>query len=397
MPGSADGSRARHVYLDHNATTPVRPEVLEEMRPYFLSDFGNASSIHRFGQKARVGIDRAIADIRNILDAPSSTVVFTSGGTESDNLAILGVASNDKFAGGHIITSSIEHPAVLNTCQELEQRGFRVTYLPVDSYGVVDLEALEKSVVDDTFLITIMYANNEVGTIQPVEEIARIARQHDVLFHSDCVQALGKVRMNVENVGIDMVSISSHKINGPKGVGALVLGSRVPVKPMIFGGHHQKGLRPGTENVAGVVGFGAAARFAMEELTESHRELETLRARLEEGIRSGISNVLVNGHPRNRLPNTSNISFDGVEGESLVLSLDMEGIAVSTGSACSSESSEPSFVLLAMGLDPAMAQGSVRFSLGYGNTVEDIDYVLEKLPPIVSRFREMSPLYHSQS
>jgi cysteine desulfurase len=395
MPDPGASRRVRQVYFDHNATTPVRPEVLDEMRPFFLNDYGNASSIHRYGQKARLAMDKATGEIRKLLNAPSGTVVFTSGGTESDNLAILGLASNDKFDRGHVITSSIEHPAVLNTCQELERRGYSITYLPVDSHGVVDLEALAENISDDTFLITIMYANNEVGTIQPVEEIARIAREHDVLFHSDCVQALGKVETNVENVGIDMVSISSHKINGPKGVGALVLGNRVPVKPMIFGGHHQKGLRPGTENVAGVVGFGAAARLALEELGDVGGNLSDSRDALEEGIRSSISNVMFNGHPTNRLPNTSNMSFDGIEGEALVLSLDMEGIAVSTGSACSSESSDPSFVLLAMGLDPAMAQGSVRFSLGYGNTREDVDYVLEKLPPIVSRLREMSPLYHS--
>lgn len=388
----------RSVYLDNNATTRMRAEVLEAMLPYYKDIYGNASSIHAFGRAARIAIDQARAKVAALIGAASpEEVIFTSGGTEADNFAIKGVAHALKAKGNHIITSSIEHHAVLNTCKFLEKEGYKVTYLPVDKDGIVDLEALKKAITDKTILITIMYANNEVGTIEPVEEIGKIAREKGVYFHTDAVQAAGKIPFEVKNMPIDLLSISAHKINGPKGMGALYIRKGTKITPMFQGGHHEMGKRAGTENVSGIVGFGKAVELAKKELSEEAKKLTELRDYLHKGITSQVKFVTLNGHPTKRLPNTLNIRFKYLEGESIILNLDMEGVAVSTGSACTSGSLEPSHVLTAMGVDPAETQGSIRFSLGIDTTKEDMDYVLKVLPPIISRLRDMSPLFEQES
>jgi len=384
----------KKVYLDNNATTKMREEVLEAMLPFYKDIYGNASSVHQFGRAARVAIDDARAKVASLLGAQGpEDIVFTSGGTESDNFAIKGVAQALKAKGNHIITSLIEHHAVLNTCKALEKDGYKVTYLPVDQYGIVDLEALKKSITDKTILITIMYANNEMGTILPVAEIGKIAKDRGIYFHTDAVQAVGKVPFKVREMNVDLVSMSGHKIYGPKGIGALYIRKGTKITPQMYGGHHEMGKRAGTENVAGIVGLGKAAELAKKETVEEAGKLAELRDYLYKGIISKIQHVRLNGHPENRLPNTLNVGFKYLEGESIVLNLDMEGIAVSTGSACTSGSLEPSHVLTAMGVDPAETQGSIRFSLGRDNTKEDMDYVLEVLPPIIQRLRDMSPLY----
>jgi cysteine desulfurase len=387
----------RLVYLDNNATTRMREEVLEAMLPYMKELYGNASSVHQFGRIARKAIDDARIKVAALLGAASpEEIIFTSGGTESDNYAVKGAAHALKAKGNHIITQVTEHHAVLNTCKALEKDGFKVTYLPVDKYGVVDIEALKKAITDKTILITIMYANNETGTINPVEEISKIAKSKGVYFHTDAVQAAGKVPFSVKDFGFDMASISAHKIYGPKGVGALYIKKGVKITPQLHGGHHEMGKRAGTENVAGIVGFGRAAELALKELPQEGRIAE-LRDYLYKGITSKIDDVRLNGHPEKRLPNTLNLSFTYLEGESIILNLDMEGVAVSTGSACTSGTLEPSHVLSAMGVDPVNTQGSVRFSLGRDNTKADMDYVIEVLPPIIKRLRAMSPLYEKKN
>ena len=384
----------RKVYLDNNATTRMREEVLEAMLPYYKDIYGNASSIHEFGRLARRAIDDARQKVADLLGAASpEEIIFTGSGTESDNFAIKGVANTLKSRGNHIITSAIEHQAVLNTCKFLEKEGYRVTYLKVDQYGIVDLNELKKSITDKTILITIMYANNEIGTIEPVEEIGKIAKERGIYFHTDAVQAIGKVPFAVKDMKLDLLSMSAHKIYGPKGVGALYIRKATKITQLLHGGHHEMGKRASTENVAGLVGLGKAAELAKKELPVEVKKLTELRDYLYKGITSNIESVRLNGHPEKRLPNTLNVGFKYLEGESIILNLDMEGIAVSTGSACTSGSLEPSHVLTAMGVDPAETQGSIRFSLGRDNTKEDMDYVIGVLPPIIKRLRAMSPLY----
>ncbi len=387
----------RRVYLDNNATTRMAEEVLEVMLPYYRDIYGNASSIHQFGRPARKAIDEARIHVAELLGAASpEEVIFTSGGTESDNFAIKGVVQALRAKGDHIITTGIEHHAVLKTCKSLEKEGLKVTYLGVDKYGVVNLEELKKAITDKTILITIMYANNEVGTIEPIIEIGKIAKERGVYFHTDAVQAVGKLDLKVKDMNINLLSMSGHKIYGPKGIGALYIKKGTKITPQILGGHHEMGKRAGTENVAGIVGLGRAAELAKREIPSESR-IKDLRDYLYNGITSSIEEIHLNGQAENRLPNTLNVSFTYLEGESIILNLDMEGIAASTGSACTSGTLEPSHVLKAMGLDPVNIQGSVRFSLGRDNTKEDMDYVIGVLPPIIKRLRAMSPLYEQKN
>jgi cysteine desulfurase len=382
------------VYLDHGATTPIREEVIEVMLPYFSKTFGNPSSIHTFGQSARDDIEDARKRVAGVLGVDPTEVIFTSGGTESDNLAIKGIAYAKQGKGKHIVTSSIEHSAVLNSCQYLEQEGYEVTYLPVDEYGLVSLNSLEKALKPETLLVSIMLANNEVGTIQPVREIGELTQVRGIHFHTDAVQAVGKIPTRVNDLNVDLLSVSGHKIYGPKGVGVLYIREGTPIVPLIHGGQHQMGYRPGTENVAVAVGMAKAMELAEQEREDFFRKMIELRSMLEKGIREKIEDVQFNGHPEKRLPNILNASFKFIDGESLLLSLDLEGIAVSTGSACSSESEESSHVLMAMGTAPDVARGSLRFSLGRLNDEEDISHVLDVLPDAIATLRERSPLYH---
>ncbi len=378
------------IYLDHNATTPVRSEVFDVMEPFFRDRFGNASSIHRYGQDARAAVEEARARVAGLVNARPSEIYFTSGGTESDNLAIKGTAYARKAYGRHIITTNIEHSAVLNSCAFLEREGFEVTYLPVDEYGQVDPGQVEDALTDQTILVSIMHANNEIGTVQPVGEIGRITRARGVCFHTDAVQSAGKLPVDVDAMGADLLSLSGHKIYGPKGVGAIYIRKGVEIEPTAHGGHHENDVRSGTENTVGIVGLGKAAELAAEERESEYRHLSEMRDALEARIRIGIEDARVNGHPQRRLPGTLNVSFPGAEGESLIMSLDLAGIAVSTGSACTSGAIEPSHVLLALGRDPRTALGSVRFSFGRDNSMEDVDCVMERLPGIVARLREVS-------
>jgi cysteine desulfurase len=384
----------RQVYLDNNATTRMRKEVLEAMMPYMMDIYGNASSVHQFGRTARIAIDEARAKVATLLGAASAEeIIFTSGGTESDNYAIKGVASALKSKGNHIITSAIEHQAVLNTCKFLaEAEGFKVTYLGVDKYGVINTDELKKAITDKTILITIMYANNEIGTVEPIVEIGNIAKEKGIYFHTDAVQAVGKLPFSAKEMNVNLLSTSAHKIYGPKGIGALYVKKGTKATPQMHGGHHEMNKRAGTENVSGIVGLGKAAELAKKEIAEEGK-IKDLRDYLYKGITSKIEDIKLNGHPEKRLPNTLNVSFTYLEGESIILNLDMEGIAASTGSACTSGTLEPSHVLTAMGIDPVNTQGSVRFSLGRDNTKEDMDYVIDVLPPIIKRLRAMSPLY----
>src|SRR5262245_7070323 len=377
----------RCVYLDSNATTPMRPEVLAAMLPVFTEHFGNASSIHWFGQHAKSLIDDARQHVAKLIGAEASEIVFVSGGTEADNFAIRGMKR------GHIITSRIEHHAVMHTCKDLEKQGYDVTWLPVSKDGVLDPDDVRKALRPDTILISIMHANNEIGTIQPIEEIGKIAAEADVYFHSDGVQSTGKIPVEVRRLGVDLYSISAHKIHGPKGVGALFIKKGTPLKPTMTGGGHERNRRSGTENVAGIVGFGEAARLAREGLAREMQRVRELRDRLESSLKSKIEFIHVNAEGAPRLPNTSNIMVDYAEGEGLVISLDLKGVAVSTGSACSSGSLEPSHVLTAIGKTPDEAHGSLRFSLSSMTTEEEIDYVTGVLPGIVERLRELSPYY----
>ncbi len=378
------------IYLDHNATTPVRSEVFHVMEPFFKDRFGNASSIHRYGQDARAAVEEARTRVAGLVNARPGEIYFTSGGTESDNLAIKGTAYARKAYGRHIITTNIEHSAVLNSCAFLEREGFEVTYLPVDEYGQVDPGQVEDALTDQTILVSIMHANNEIGTVQPVGEIGRIVRARGVCFHTDAVQSAGKLPVDVDAMGADLLSLSGHKIYGPKGVGAIYIRKGVEIEPTAHGGHHENDVRSGTENTVGIVGLGKAAELAAEERESEYRHLSEMRDALEARIRIGIEDARVNGHPQRRLPGTLNVSFPGAEGESLIMSLDLAGIAVSTGSACTSGAIEPSHVLLALGRDPRTALGSVRFSFGRDNSMEDVDCVMERLPGIVARLREVS-------
>ena len=383
------------VYLDHAATTPVHPEVIAAMLPHFHNSFGNPSSIHSFGRESRQAVDDAREKVAKILGASAREIFFTSGGTEADNIAIQGVALAKKGQGRHIITSQIEHHAVLDTCKYLETQGFAVTYLPVDEYGRVRIEDVKAAFRPDTILITIMHANNEVGTIQPIREISAIAREHKVTFHTDAVQTVGSIPVNVDDLGVDMLTLSAHKFYGPKGVGVLYIRKGTKLKPLYHGGGQERKFRPGTENHVGIIGLAKALEIATADMDTKQAEIMALRDKLMAGLLD-IPEVKPNGHPTERLPGNVNISIRYVEGESLILSLDMQGVAVSSGSACTSGSLDPSHVLLAMGLSHGEAHGSLRLTLGRDNTPADIDYVLSALPPIVDRLRQMSPLFHKR-
>lgn len=381
------------IYFDHNATTPVLDEVFEAMVPFLKEQWGNPSSIHWAGRGTRKAVDEARDKVCKLLNCNPVELIFTSSGTEGDNHAIKGIAYGNKNKGNHIITTKVEHPAVLNTCKYLQKEGFEVTYLDVDKDGQIDLEELKKAVTPKTILITIMFANNETGVLFPIEEIGNIAKEKGVAFHTDAVQAVGKIPIDLQKLNVDLLTLSGHKLYGPKGIGALYTKRGVRLVPLIHGGHHERNRRGGTENVAGIVGLGKAAEVAQRDMDKEIAHLKKLRDRIEKGLTEKVPHVRVNGHPDKRLPNTVNISFEYVEGESLLLNLDMKGVAASSGSACTSGSLEPSHVLVSMGVPMETAHGSVRFSLGKSNTVEEIDYLLEIMPPIVERMRSMSPLY----
>jgi cysteine desulfurase len=378
------------IYLDNNATTPVLPEVLEAMRPYFGEHFGNASSIHHHGQETRAAVERARDSIALLLACRAADVVFTSGGTEGDNLAIAGLTS----AGDHVITSSIEHHAVLRASKHLEETGCDLTYVPVDTRGLVDPDDVRRALRPNTKLISIMMANNETGVLQPVEDIGKIAAEADVYFHTDAVQAAGKVPIDVKRIGCNALSISGHKMHAPQGVGALYVRRGTRLQPLFYGGRHERSRRAGTENVPGIVALGKAAELAMQGFERGEgKKMSALRNRLEQGILAQVEEAGVNGEGAPHVPNTSNIYFDHIDGEAMVISLDLKGLAVSTGAACSSGAIEPSHVLIAMGLRGDRARASIRFSLGKQNTAEDIDIALALVPETVARLRELSPLY----
>ncbi|MBE0481508.1 MAG: cysteine desulfurase NifS [Dehalococcoidia bacterium] len=384
----------RQVYMDHSATTPVDPRVMEAMQPYFSTVFGNPSGIYEMAREAKHAIDSAREDVAEVLGCSPDEVVFTSGGTESDNTAIKGAAFALKRDGNQIITTPIEHRAVLYTCEYLERFGFEVRYVPVDGYGLVDPAELEKTITGKTTVVSIMLANNEIGTIEPVTELARVVKRKDpnIVFHTDAVQCAGTLDINVDRLGVDMLSLSAHKFYGPKGMGVLYIRSGTPFIPQQRGGGHERHRRAGTENVPGIVGTAAALKLAAENMESSSLRLEKLRDRLAKGILTRIEDTGLNGHPTLRLPNNVNVSIEDVEGESILVNLDREGVACSSGSACAAGSDDPSHVLLAIGLSPVTAHGSIRFSLGAGNTEEDVDHVLAVLPPIVEKLRAMSPL-----
>ena len=386
----------RRVYLDNNATTPVLPEVLDAMRPYYAEHFGNASSIHHHGQETRAAVERARESVATLLGCRSAEIVFTSGGTEADNLAIFGLTQS----GDHVITSTVEHHAVLNSCKHLAGKGIEVTYLPVDGRGVVDPDDLRRALRPNTKLITIMYANNETGVIQPVEEFGKICAEADVYFHTDAVQAASKIPIRVRDIGCDLLSISGHKFHAPQGVGALYVRKGTTLEPLFYGGSHERSRRAGTENVPGIVGLGKAAELATKGLAKGEdRNTAALRDRLETAIlgiveSAGVNGADLNGKSVPRVPNTTNIYFDFIEGEALIIALDLKGLALSTGAACSSGAIEPSHVLTAMGLRPDRARASIRFSLGKQNTAEDVDFAIQLVPASVERLRELSPLYN---
>jgi cysteine desulfurase len=381
----------RRVYLDNNATTPVLPAVLEAMRPFFEEHFGNASSIHHHGQETRAAVERARETVAALLNCRASEVVFTSGGTEADNLAIFGLAR----AGDHVITSTIEHHAVLNACKHLQESGCEVTFVPVDGGGRIDPDDIRRAVLPDTKLITVMMANNETGVLQPVEEIGKIAAEADVYFHADGVQAAGKVPLDVKKIGCDLLSISGHKMHAQQGIGALYVRKGTILQPMLYGGSHERSRRAGTENVPAIVGFGKAAELAHQVLQRGDVDkMAILRDRLQAGILGAVEATGVNGEGAPRVPNTTNIYFDYIEGEALVIALDLKGLAISTGAACSSGAIEPSHVLTAMGMSPERARASIRFSLGKQNTSEDVEFALELIPATVARLRELSPIYN---
>ena len=383
----------RRIYLDYAATTPMDPEVLKAMLPYFTDRFGNPSSIHSFGQEAKAAVEKARGEIASFLGAKQDEIIFTSGGSESDNFAIKGVAYANKHKGNHIITSSIEHHAVIKSCEFLEKMGFEVTYLPVSKDGLVDPEDVKKAITDKTILISIMHASNEIGTIQPIKEIGKIAREKKIYFHSDAVQTFGHIHINVDELNVDLLSVSAHKLCGPKGIGILYVRKGTKIVSFIHGGGQERKRRASTENVPAIVGFGKAVEIAKKTMDEEVKKLVILRDKLIKGILEKIDNVYLNGHPVRRLPNNVNVSVESIEGESMLLSLDMEGIAASTGSACTSASLEASHVLLALGLSHELAHGSLRFTLGRYTEKEDINKVLEILPKIAKKLRSISPLW----
>ena len=382
----------KRIYMDHSATTAVRAEVLAAMLPYFCEEYGNASSVHSFGQRAGKALEDARATVAACIGASPEEIIFTSGGTESNNLAIKGILRAAGRKGRHVITSAVEHPAVLNVCEELKDDGIDVTVLPVDKDARVSVEALEAAFRPDTALVSIMAANNEVGTIEPLAELAHAAAEARVPFHTDAVQAAGKIPMRVDDLGVDLMSFSAHKFYGPKGVGALYIRRRTRIKGVQAGGHHERGLRAGTENVAGIVGMARALELACAEMDVQGPRLRALRDKLQVGLLASVSDSKLNGHLTERLPHLLNIAFSNAEGEAVLFALDALGVAISTGSACSSGTLEPSHVLTAMGISPEIAHGSLRISLGRDNTEADVDFVLAELPKIIERFRQMSPM-----
>jgi cysteine desulfurase len=377
----------RPVYLDYNATTPVAPEVLAAMLPYFREEFGNANSIHTFGQHARGAVEQARERVAALLGTRSSEIAFTSGGTESNNHAIFGAVGAVPGDRKHVITSVIEHNAVLDVVRELERRGVSATFLPVNREGLVDPEDVRRATRPETVLITLMLANNEIGTLEPIEEIGKIAAEKGIILHSDAVQGVGKVPVDVHKLGVHLLSLSAHKLYGPKGVGALYIRKGTMLEPLMYGGHHERDRRPGTENVAGIVGLGAAAELALARLNQDGERIAAMRDRLR------VPHASVNGWGAPRTPNTTNVTFPFVEGEAMVIALDLKGIACSTGAACSSGAVEPSQVLTAIGLSREDARATIRFSLGHQTTGEEIDYALETIPPVIERLRELSPTY----
>lgn len=385
----------KRIYMDYSATTPMKKEVLDAMMPYMTEHYGNASSVHSFGRDAKNAINTSREKIAKTLGANREEVYFTAGGTESDNWAIKGIAKSMKKKGNHIITSKVEHHAVLHTCETLEKEGYEVTYLDVDEYGMINLDDLKVAIKDTTILISIMFINNEIGTKQPVKEIGAIAKEHGVLFHTDAVQAYGNTPIDVNELNIDLLSISSHKIYGPKGIGAMYVRRGVRIGPFIDGGAQERKRRAGTENVPGIVGFAKAAELAIQNMDEHIEKLTSLRERLRDGIMGKIPYAKYNGHPTERHPGNVNICFEFIEGESLLLSLDLIGVAASSGSACTSGSLDPSHVLMSIGLTHEIAHGSLRLTIGDFTTEEDVDYVIEHLVGIVDRLRQMSPLYEA--
>jgi cysteine desulfurase len=382
----------RQIYLDHSATTPVHPQVLEAMLPWFRERFGNPSSAHQFSREPRQAVDAARESLASLLGCHPEEVLFTSGGTEADNLAVKGTVLASGRANPHLVTSPIEHKAVLEACRFMAKQGGSVSILPVDGQGLISPDDLRKALRPETVLVSVMHANNEVGVVQDLAALTAVAREAGVPFHTDAVQSFGKIPARVDELGVDLLSLSAHKIYGPKGVGALFLRKGTRLTPLFHGGHHERKKRAGTENVPGIVGLGAAARLAAGDMTAEAARLDGLRGRLWEGLAARIPRVTLNGHPHRRLPHIASISVAGIEGEAILLNLEMKGVAVSTGSACMSDTLEPSHVLLAMGMDHANAQGTLRFSLGRDNTAEDIDHVVAILPEIVERLRRMSPL-----
>lgn len=375
-------------YFDHAATTYTKEEVLKEMIPYFTLNFGNASSMYSIGRKARKDVDESRKKVAKAIGANAKEIYFTSCGSESDNLALKGVAYANKERGNHIITSKIEHPAVLHTCQNLEKQGFKVTYLNVDSDGLINLKELEQSITDKTILISVMFANNEIGTIEPIKEIGKIAKEHNIYFHTDAVQAIGNVKINVNELNIDLLSMSAHKFYGPKGMGALFVRNGVSFEKIQDGGHQERNMRAGTENVAGIVGIGKAIELVYKNFDEYNEKLTSLRDYYISQVEEKIPNVKLNGHKTKRLPGNANISFIGIDGEALLLNLDMKGICASSGSACTSGSLNPSHVLVATGLQPEIAQGALRVTFGDENTKEDVDYLVDTLVEVVEKLRK---------
>ncbi|MFX0178483.1 MAG: cysteine desulfurase NifS [Candidatus Hodarchaeota archaeon] len=389
----------KNVYLDNAATTPMDPRVIEEITKHFNETYGNSSSLHSIGQKAGQILEKSRKIVASLINADRDDIFFTSSGTESDNMAIMGVALKNKKRGTHIITSAIEHHAVENPCKHLEKKGFNVTYLPVDKYGIINIKQLEEAITDKTILITIMTANNEIGTIEPIKEIGKIAEDHNIVFHTDAVQAFGKIPLDVNEMKIDLLSASAHKIYGPKGVGMLYIrekgirkGWGKFLEPLMYGGGHERDMRPSTVNVPGIAGFAKAVELAKEEMSQEIKRQTKLRDKIIKSILEKIEDSYLNGHPTLRLPNNVNLGFRYIEGESMVLDLDMEGIATSTGSACSSKSLDPSHVLLAIGLKPEEAHGSLRVTIGRFTSENDVDYFMQKIPTIVDRLRKISPL-----
>lgn len=392
--GSSDFPMKR-IYMDHASTTPMAPEVIEAMNAAFVEIFGNASSLHQPGLSARAALEEARERVAGLIGAEAGEVYFTSGGTESDNLAIRGAALANRDRGRHIITTSIEHPAVLEPCKALEKEGFEVTYLPVTREGLVEVEALEEAIREDSILISIMHANNEIGTIQPIAEAGELARSRGIVFHTDAVQTVGKIPAKVDDLGVDLLSISSHKLHGPKGVGALYIRKKTPIEPIIFGGGHERGMRSGTENVPGIVGLAAASELAERNLEGEMVRISGMRDRLADYVLERVEDTWVNGSRTKRLPNNLNLGFSFIEGEALLLRLDAEGIAVSTGSACSSKKTVASHVLTAIGLRPQEAHGSLRVTLGRENTDEEVDRVGEAIVEVAESLRAMSPFRRS--